>query len=87
MIHRSRQQRVQRLHRPRPGFVGDTPPEREVEVFGDPLDAVWRRCVAAYLGDPPVERLLAGPLAGSTPAQREGWLADVAGAVGRLAGP
>nr|WP_243731588.1 NAD(P)H-dependent oxidoreductase [Nocardioides ochotonae] len=67
--------------------TGDTPPEREVEVFGDPLDAVWRRCVGAYLGDPPTERLLAGPLAGSSAPQRERWLADVAAAVGRLAGP
>jgi len=54
--------------------TGDTPPEREREVFGDPLDAIWRRCVGAYLGPGPVHRLLAGPMGGSTPEQRRAWL-------------
>jgi len=58
--------------------TGDTPPERESEVFGDPLDAIWRRCVGAYLGPGPVRRLLAGPMGGSTPEQRRAWL-DQAG--------
>lgn len=54
--------------------TGDTPPEREAETFGDPLDAIWRRCVGAYLGDAPVHRLLAGPLGTATPTQRQAWL-------------
>ena len=29
--------------------TGDTPPEREKEVFGDPLDDIWRRCVGAWM--------------------------------------
>ena len=56
--------------------TGDTPPEREAEVFGDPLAAIWERCVGAYLGDATVERLLAGPLGGSTLEQRQAWLAQ-----------
>jgi putative NADPH-quinone reductase len=54
--------------------TGDTPPEREAEVFGDPLAAIWERCVGAYLGDATVERLLATPLGGSTPERRQAWL-------------
>ncbi|MHA7133017.1 NAD(P)H-dependent oxidoreductase [Oerskovia turbata] len=54
--------------------TGDTPLEREHEVFGDPLALVWERCVGAYLGDATVDRLLASPLAGSTLARRESWL-------------
>jgi len=56
--------------------TGDTPPQREREIFGDPLDAIWRRCVGAYLGSCPVHRLLAGPLGGSSPEQRRAWLAE-----------
>ncbi|GAB2647923.1 hypothetical protein GCM10009743_24250 [Kribbella swartbergensis] len=54
--------------------TGDTPPEREAEVFGDPLAAIWERCVGTYLGDATVERLLATPLGGSTPERRQAWL-------------
>ena len=53
---------------------GDTPLARERDEFGDPLDAIWRRCVGRYLGRTPVRRLLAGPLGGSTVAEREQWL-------------
>lgn len=55
--------------------TGDTPPEREAEVFGDPLAAIWMRCIGSYLGSATLERHLAGPLGGSTPEQRQAWLA------------
>lgn len=63
----------------------------EAEVFGDPLDSIWRRCVGLYLGCIEVRRLVAGPLAGSTAEQRSEWLEQafrlVAGrpSAGRLA--
>lgn len=56
--------------------TGDTAPEREATVFGDPLDSIWRRCVGTYLGDATVARLLAGPVAGSSEEQRQAWLAE-----------
>lgn len=56
--------------------TGDTPPDREAKVFGDPLAAIWERCVGAYLGDAVVDRLLASPLGGSVPEQRASWLAQ-----------
>ena len=55
--------------------TGDTPAERETGVFGDPLSLIWERCVGAYLGGAEVRRLLASPVAGSTPEQRRAWLA------------
>lgn len=57
--------------------TGDTAPTRERDVFGDPLELIWRRCVGSYLGDVRVERVLAGPLGDSTPEQRDSWLQDV----------
>lgn len=63
--------------------TGDTPPEREREVFGDPLDAIWRRCIGSYLGDAAVSRLVAGPMAGATAQQRERWLQAARLAVAR----
>lgn len=56
--------------------TGDTPPQREYKKFGDPLDAIWRRCVGLYLNPAKVHRMLAAPVGGSTEEQREGWLAQ-----------
>lgn len=64
--------------------TGDTPPDREVAEFGDPLDAMWRRCVGAYLGQAPIHRLLAGPMGGSTDDQRAAWLAEARAAATRF---
>lgn len=56
--------------------TGDTPPERETALFGDPLASIWERCVGTYLGGADVDRMLASPLGGSTPEQRATWLAQ-----------
>ena len=57
--------------------TSDTPADREAEAFGDPLDAIWRRCLAPYLGGPEVTRLVLRVVADATPAERAGWLDDV----------
>lgn len=54
--------------------TGDTDLEREASVFGDPLESIWRRCVGTYLAGVAVERMLIGPMAGSTAEQRARWL-------------
>lgn len=56
--------------------TGDTPAHREYQAFGDPLDAIWRRCVGTYLSPARVHRMLAGPVGGATDEQRDGWLAQ-----------
>lgn len=57
--------------------TSNTPPQREQDVFGDPLDSLWRTSVFALCGVGSVVRRMYGPMAGSTSAQRESWLAEV----------
>jgi putative NADPH-quinone reductase len=64
--------------------TSDTPAEREAAEFGDPLDHVWRRCVAPYVGSPQTERLVLRVVADAGPAQRAAWLDDAAAAAHRL---
>lgn len=66
--------------------TSNTPAEREAAVFGDPLQALWERCVFGLCGVPTVVRRMVGPMAASTPAQREAWLAEVAALVGAQVG-
>lgn len=62
--------------------TSNTPAERERLLFGDPLDALWKRCVFGLCGVDAVTRSMVGPVSGSTPEQRSGWIADVVRAVG-----
>ena len=57
--------------------TSNTPLAREREVFGDPLEGLWKTSVFALCGVPDVTRRMFGPMAGSTAAEREGWLAEV----------
>lgn len=63
--------------------TSNTPPEREAAVFGDPLETLWRHSIFGLCGVRDVARRMFGPMAGSTPAQREAWLAEVADLVHR----
>jgi len=57
--------------------TSDTPAERETEVFGDPLQAIWERCVGEYLPARSFQRRTFGPVGTSTPEARAGWLRDL----------
>ena len=63
--------------------TSDTPEEREKTVLGDPLQLIWGNCVLPYCGVQQVHRRTFGPVAGSTPQQREHWLLDVEELVAR----
>ncbi|MBC7989885.1 MAG: NAD(P)H-dependent oxidoreductase [Luteimonas sp.] len=65
--------------------TSNTPAEREAHVFGDPLDALWKRCVFGLCGVSRVERRMFGPVSGSTAEQRHTWLAEARGMVERVA--
>jgi putative NADPH-quinone reductase len=68
--------------------TSNTPPEREREVFGDPLEAIWRRCLLNYCGISDVERRTFSVLALATGAERAAWLAQAesqAAEIGRRA--
>jgi putative NADPH-quinone reductase len=66
--------------------TSDTTEDRERTLFGDPLDAIWRRCLAPYLGEPEVSRLVLRVVADAGAAERAAWLDDVEAEVRRLFG-
>lgn len=61
--------------------TSNTPPEREHDVFGDPLQTLWKDCVFNLCGVTSVIRRMYSPVAGSTVAQRNAWLEEVAALV------
>ncbi|MES2950026.1 MAG: NAD(P)H-dependent oxidoreductase [Pseudomonadota bacterium] len=57
--------------------TSNTPAEREAAEFGDPLEALWKKCVFGLCGVSSVIRRMYAPVAGSTALQRAAWLAEV----------
>ena len=57
--------------------TSDTTCEREEELFGDPLQSIWARCLAPYLGEPHVERIVLRVVADADTVQRQHWLQQV----------
>lgn len=58
--------------------TGNTPPAREQEVFGDPLERLWRDCIFGLCGAPRFYRRLFGVVCLSDQAQRRAWLDEAA---------
>ena len=54
--------------------TSNTPPERENEVFGDPLQRLWRDCIFAFCGVNVFDRLMFRVIADSSEAERKTWL-------------
>jgi NAD(P)H dehydrogenase (quinone) len=54
--------------------TSNTPPDKEVELYGDPLEGLWKRCVWGFCGVKNVHRELFSVIITSTPEQREAWL-------------
>ena len=57
--------------------TSNTPPERELEVFGDPLDNLWKKCIFDFCGVKNVVRETFSVVITSTPEQRAAWLRRV----------
>jgi len=57
--------------------TSNTPPSREQEVFGDPLDTVWRNCIFNFCGVPRFARRTFSTIAGSSELRRAEWLDEV----------
>jgi putative NADPH-quinone reductase len=49
---------------------------REVTVFGDPLENLWKKCIFGLCGVHTFRRRCYGVMVTSTPEQRKEWLAD-----------
>lgn len=56
--------------------TSDTAPEREVELYGDPLERIWRDCVFDFCGVRQVQRRVLGPVAAVSADTRASWLND-----------
>ena len=57
--------------------TSNTPKQREQEIFGDPLEALWKTCICAFCGIPVFRRRMFGVMVTGTGEQRIAWLAEV----------
>jgi NAD(P)H dehydrogenase (quinone) len=57
--------------------TSNTPPEREMDVFGDPLQTLWRNCVFELCGVKNFVRRMYGPVSGSTSQERARWISEL----------
>ena len=57
--------------------TANTPAEREREVFGDPLERLWKDCIFKFCGIPVFHRRMFAVVVTSTKEERAGWLAEV----------
>jgi NAD(P)H dehydrogenase (quinone) len=56
--------------------TSNTPDAREQVAFGDPLEAIWKRCVFDLCGVRNFHRRTFNVVVASTLAQRQAWLAE-----------
>jgi putative NADPH-quinone reductase len=56
--------------------TANTPPGREAQVFGDPLQALWERCIFNLCGVNQVARRTFAVVVTSTLDQRQRWLKE-----------
>ncbi len=56
--------------------TSDTPVERELAAFGDPLDAIWRRCIFDLCGVTDFHRRMFSVVVTSTQKERLGWIEE-----------
>jgi len=57
--------------------TSNTPKEREIEVFKDPLETIWKNCIFNYCGVKNFSRRMFCVIAGSSLEQRIKWLYEV----------
>ena len=57
--------------------TSNTPEEREIDVFGDPLETIWKNCIFGLCGVKNFHRRMFGVVVTSTQEQRETWLKEV----------
>ena len=57
--------------------TANTPEEREKEIFGDPLEILWKRCIFDLCGVTHVTRRTFSVVVTSTASERADWLAEV----------
>jgi NAD(P)H dehydrogenase (quinone) len=63
--------------------TSNTSPEREVRVFGDPLETLWKNCIFGLCGAKIFYRKMFRVVVTSSAKKRSQWLAEVQGVVSR----
>ena len=63
--------------------TANTTPERECEIFGDPLQLLWKNCIFDLCGVPVFYREMFTVVVTSTYEERQGWLTKVEQVVNR----
>jgi NAD(P)H dehydrogenase (quinone) len=61
--------------------TSNTEPKRELAVFGDPLEALWKNCVFEFCGVEDVRRRTFSVVVTSTESERAAWLDEAAESV------
>ena len=64
--------------------TSNTPERREREIFGDPLEALWKNCIFDFCGVKSFYRRMFSVVVTSTEQQRQDWLAEVRAATQRF---
>lgn len=64
--------------------TSNTETAREKSVFGDPLEAIWKKCIFGLCGVPTVHRRTFDVVVTSSEATRQGWLSEVAATIDRF---
>ena len=62
--------------------TSNTPRDIELELFGDPLENLWKTCIFGFCGVRSFWRRNFEPIVLSTPDQRARWLAEVRQLIG-----
>lgn len=64
--------------------TSNTKQEREVSIFGDPLENIWKECVFGLCGVRNFYRRVFGVIVTSTPEKRGEWLREVEEVINRF---
>ena len=67
--------------------TSNTAAQREREVFGDPLERIWKDCVFGLCGVADVRRRMFETLVTSSSGQRRGWLEEASALIAAAFGP
>lgn len=57
--------------------TSNTPARREQEIFGDPLERIWKDCIVSFCGVRECHRRMFGVIVTSTGEERKAWLDEV----------
>ena len=64
--------------------TANTQTGREMKVFGDPLEKIWKSCIFELCGVKTIERRTFTVMVSSSSEDRKRWLTEVAGTIDRM---